>query len=144
MRALLDINVIIALFDPDHAFHERAHQWWSTQLKEGWASCPLTENGVVRIMTNPAYSSKAQFTPAELIERLRIFASGTNHEFWPDDLSLRDRNAFASDRIHGGKQLTDIYLLELASKQGARLATFDTGVPLSPARHAAKKNLRAI
>src|SRR5277367_6406511 len=100
MRALLDVNVIIALLDPDHAFHERAHLWWAANAKRGWASCPLTENGAVRIMSNPNYSRKARFTPSDLIGHLRKFAGQSDHEFWPDDISLRDEVYFVSDRIH--------------------------------------------
>ena len=143
MRALLDVNVVIALLDPDHAFHERAHAWWAANLKRGWASCPLTENGVVRIMSNPGYSQKARFTPADLIDRLRKFARQTNHEFWPDEISLRDEKIFAGERIHSSLQLTDLYLLALAVKHHARLVTFDRGIPLSGVRDAKVANLCA-
>lgn len=131
MRALLDVNVIIALLDPDHAFHARAHAWWAANGKHGWASCPLTENGVVRIMSNPAYSQGARFTPGDLISRLQQFAAETNHEFWPDDVSLRDRKKISRERIHTSRQLTDLYLLALAIKHDGKLATFDRGIPLS-------------
>ena len=131
MRALLDANVVIALLDPDHAFHEQAHAWWATQAESGWASCPIVENGVVRIMSNPGYSQGARFTPGDLISRLRTFATQTNHEFWPDDVSLRDGTLFAAERIHTSRQLTDLYLLALATKHAGKLATFDMGVPLS-------------
>lgn len=141
MRALLDINVIIALLDPDHAFHDRAHDWWATSARRGWASCPLTENGVVRVMTNPAYSNNIRFTPADLISRLSKFAAQTDHEFWPDDISLRDPAAFATERIHGSSQITDLYLLALAAKYGGRLATFDANIPLSAVCSAKQANL---
>lgn len=144
MRALLDINVIIALFDPDHTFHERAHVWWAGNAKYGWASCPLTENGVVRIMSNPAYSRCARFTPSDLISRLQTYASHTNHEFWPADVSLRDAVVFSLDRIHSSRQITDLYLLGLAAKHGGRLATFDQGIPLSATRLAKAENMCAI
>ncbi|PYR51953.1 MAG: VapC toxin family PIN domain ribonuclease [Acidobacteria bacterium] len=111
MRALLDINVVIALLDPDHAVHERAHAWWAGNASRGWASCPITENGVVRVMSSLAYSRSARFTPAELIVRLRTFAASTDHQFWPDDVSVRDPAVFGADRIHGSRQLTDLYLL---------------------------------
>jgi len=137
MRALLDVNVVIALLDPDHAFHERAHDWWTANAKSGWASCPIVENGVVRIMSNPGYSRKARFTPADLISRLEQFAAQTNHEFWPDDVSLRDGKIFATERMHSSRQLTDLYLLALAAKRGGKLATFDKGISIS-AVHAAK------
>ena len=141
MRALLDVNVIIALLDPDHAFHERAHAWWAANLKRGWASCPLTENGVVRIMSNPNYSEKARFTPGDLIGRLRKFAAQSNHEFWPDEISLRDKKIFLMERIHSSRQITDLYLLALAVKQHGRLVTFDKGIPLSAISDAEAANL---
>ena len=141
MRALLDVNFVIALLDPDHAFHERAHAWWAANLKRGWANCPLTENGVVRIMSNPNYSEKMRFTPGDLIDRLRIFAAQSNHEFWPDDLSLRDEKIFVAERLHSSRQLTDLYLLALATKHQGRLVTFDQGIPLSSVRQAKAANL---
>src|SRR6266699_2210499 len=136
MRVLLDVNVIIALLDPDHAFHERAHEWWAINAKSGWASCPITENGVVRVMSNPAYSSSAHFTPGDLISRLRTFARQTDHEFWPDDISLRDGAVFAVERIHGSQQVADLYLLALAAKHNGKLATFDKAIPVSAVRTA--------
>jgi toxin-antitoxin system PIN domain toxin len=144
MRALFDVNVIIALLDPDHAFHDRAHEWWAANLKHGWASCPLTENGAVRIMSNPNYSRTAGFTPADLIGRLRTFAGDTDHEFWPDDISLRDEAFFATERIHSSQQLTDLYLLALAAKRQGRLVTFDQGIPLSTVPVAKAANLSVV
>jgi hypothetical protein len=144
MRALLDINVLIALLDPDHVFHDRAHAWWKERAKIGWASCPLTENGVVRIMSNPAYSRAVKFRPGDLIERLDLFARQTNHEFWPDDLSLRDKTVFARDRLHGSRGITDVYLLALAVKHQGSLATFDQAIPLSAIPGAATTRLSAI
>ncbi|MGE3841115.1 MAG: TA system VapC family ribonuclease toxin [Vicinamibacterales bacterium] len=144
MRSLLDVNVTIALLDPDHVFHERAHRWWAAQKRFGWASCPLTENGVVRIMSNPAYSAAARFTPGDLIARLRLFAARTNHEFWPDSLSIRDENVLVAERVHGARQLTDLYLLALAVNRGGRLATFDRSVPLSAVPSAESRHLTVI
>lgn len=131
MRALLDVNVLIALLDPDHAFHERSHRWWATQARHGWASCPLTENGLVRIMSNPAYSKTARFSPKDLIQHLQQFAHDSDHEFWPDDVSLRDKAIFVENRLHSSRVITDIYLLALASKHRGCLATFDQGIPVS-------------
>ena len=143
MRALLDVNVIIALFDPDHAFHERAHAWWAANSKRGWASCPLTENGAVRIMSRSTYSQTAQFTPGDLISRLRQLAAQSNHEFWPDEISLRDANIFDAERIHNSRQLTDLYLLALAVAHRGRLITFDEGISLSGVHGAKPANLYA-
>jgi uncharacterized protein len=144
MRALLDVNVVIALLDPDHAIHERAHEWWAVQAKFGWASCPITENGVVRIMSNPSYSKKTRFTPDGLISRLQTFTRLTDHEFWPDTLSLRDETIFTAGRIHSSRQLTDFYLLALAAKHSGTLATFDQGIPISAVKIAGAKNLCAL
>jgi len=143
MRALLDVNVIIALLDPDHAFHERAHAWWAANRKRGWASCPLTENGVVRLLSHPGYSRKTRFTPGDLIGRLRQFAAQSDHEFWPDEISLRDERTFAAERLHSSRQLTDLYLLALAVAHHGRLVTFDHGIQLSGVPHAQAANLWA-
>lgn len=141
MRALLDVNVIIALLDPDHAFHERAHAWWAANRKRGWASCPLTENGVARIMSHPGYSRKTRFTPGDLIGRLRQFADQSDHEFWPDEISLRDEKIFVAERIHSSRQLAGLYLLALAVTRHGRLVTFDQGIPLSGVHNAKAVNL---
>lgn len=140
MRALLDVNVIIALLDSNHAFHEPAHAWWEEEASSGWATCPLTENGVVRVMSHPGYSQSARFTPAELVERLRLFVHHTDHAFWADDVSLRDMPRFAIDRLHSSRQVTDAYLLGLAVEHGGRLVTFDRAsvtatVPGAKPRH---------
>ncbi|MBU6399448.1 MAG: VapC toxin family PIN domain ribonuclease [Verrucomicrobia bacterium] len=131
MRALLDVNVVMALLDPDHVFHEQAHVWWATNVKSGWASCPIVENGVVRIVSRPEYSRRVRFTPGDLVGRLQIFAEQTDHEFWSDDVSWRDRPLFILERIHGSQQLTDLYLLALAAKHGGRLVTFERSIPIS-------------
>jgi uncharacterized protein len=144
MRALLDINVIIALLDPDHTLHDKAHTWWAGNSKSGWAGCPITENGVVRIMSNPAYSKQAHFSHSDLIRRLRTFASGTDHEFWADEISLRDERVFAIDRLLSSRQLTDIYLLALAAKRGGRLATFAQSISPSAVRIAKPENLTIL
>ena len=138
------MNVVIALLDPDHAFHERAHVRWAAQAKFGWASCPIVENGVVRTMSNPGYTQGARFTPGDLISRLRTFATQTNHEFWPDDVSLRDRQLFAAERIHSSRQLTDLYLLAMATQHAGRLATFDQAIPMSAVRGAKVESLCVI
>jgi len=144
MRALLDINLLIALLDADHVFHERAHAWWGANADWGWASCPLTENGVVRIMCNPGYSWKIRLAPSELIRRLASFAANSDYEFWADDLSLRDKAHFVAERIHGSRQVTDIYLLGLATSHTARLVSFDASIPISAVPRAKSRNLVVI
>lgn len=128
MRALLDVNVLIALFDADHQHHDRAHQWLEENMSDGWASCPLTENGVVRILSNPRYSPQFHRPVAEIVEDLQSAIAQSNHEFWPDDLSLRDRARFSVEHIQGHRQITDAYLLALAVNHGGCLVTLDARI----------------
>lgn len=144
MRSMLDVNVVIALLDADHAFHERAYAWWATHANAGWASCPITENGVVRVMSNPAYSAATRFAPATLISRLRTFVRETDHEFWADDVSVRDETAILAERIHGSRQLTELYLLALAVRHQGRLATFDQSIPASAVPGAKARHLSMV
>jgi toxin-antitoxin system PIN domain toxin len=144
MRALLDVNVLIALLDGNHVFHEKAHTWWIKNEAKGWASCPLSENGVIRVMTIPAYRKQKKLVPSEVVESLQNFASTTNHEFWADDLSLRDNKIFDSEKILSGQHLTDIYLLALAAKNHSQLVTFDQNIPVLPIRIAKPENLLVL
>lgn len=139
MRALLDVNVLIALLDPDHAHHDRASTWFRDSAKHGWASSPITQNGCVRIMSLPAYPNP--FPISAVIARLADAASHPLHEFWADEVSLLDPRSVHPDRLHGPKQITDVYLLALAVKRGGRFATFDTRVPLSVVPGASEKHL---
>ena len=130
MRHLLDINVLIALMDPDHAFHGNAHAWWAAEPR-AWASCPLTENGLVRIMASTAYSKTTRFAVADITARLSAFTGASDHVFWTDTLSLRDSRHFRHTSILTSKQITDIYLLALAVENQGSLATFDQHIPLA-------------
>jgi toxin-antitoxin system PIN domain toxin len=142
MRALLDVNVLIALLDSDHALHERADDWFAAHARQGWASCPITENGCIRIMSHPAYPNAIH--AGRVAERLREAASDQHHEFWPDDLSILDISAFDSTRIHGPRQITDVYLLALAVRHGGRFVTFDLGVSGAAVRDAETRHLLVI
>jgi toxin-antitoxin system PIN domain toxin len=139
--ALLDVNVLIALFDPDHVHHEPAHRWFANHRPTGWATCPLTENGVVRVLSNPAYSGSAR-PPAEMARRLAAFRESGNHLFWPDHASLCDGKLFRLEVGH--RQLTDVYLLGLARKHSGLLATFDRSIPLRAVRGARPDDLVVI
>lgn len=141
--ALLDVNVLVALFDPDHVHHELAHDWFADDGRAGWATCPLTENGFARVLASPAYASTITRVP-ELVERLRRFCGSGGHVFWPDTLSLRDGSVFDVPLVAGHRQLTDIYLLGLAHTHAGRLATFDRTIPLRAVRGAAAQDLALI
>jgi len=89
-RYLLDVNVLIALIDPVHVLHDRAHEWFAAQGLEAWATCPLTENGVLRIVGHPRYHNSPG-TPAAVAELMAVLRGLGGHEFWPDDVSLLDQ-----------------------------------------------------
>ena len=144
MRSLLDVNVILALIDFDHVFHARSHDWWNGVNDNGWASCPLTENGVVRIMSRPRYSAPEQYSPKEIINWLTEFIRDTDHEFWPDALSLTDPRLFDHGRILGPRQITDHYLLALAVSHNAIFVTFDQSISTAAVKNALPGNLLVI
>lgn len=144
MRSLLDVNVVIALLDPDHDFHSRAHAWWAEYRDAGWASCPLTENGVVRIMANRAYNPRRSLTPAAVANLLRAFTESTNHEFWSDTLSFLDPVVIDSQHVLGPRQITDLYLLALAVSRDGRFTTFDESVYTGAVHNATEDHLVVI
>jgi toxin-antitoxin system PIN domain toxin len=141
--ALLDVNVLIALFDPDHIHHELAHDWFSDHRGDGWATCPLTENGFVRVLSHAALGDAAE-RPSTLRGRLSKFCKSGHHVFWPDAISVRDRAVFSETFVAGPRQLTDVYLLGLAKTMKGALATFDRSIPLSSVVGATKDTLRVI
>jgi toxin-antitoxin system PIN domain toxin len=121
---LLDINVLIALIDPAHVQHDRAHAWFAATGSEVWATCPLTENGVLRIVGHARYPNSPG-TPAAVAEVVAGLRALAGHEFWPDDLTLFDGRHVDTARLLDSAQVTDSYLLALAALHGGRLATFD-------------------
>jgi toxin-antitoxin system PIN domain toxin len=138
--ALLDVNVLIALFDPQHVHHEAAHDWFAEDAAAAWATCPVTENGFVRVLS--ALGSPP-LRAATLITHLRKFCASPGHEFWPDAISLTDTTLF--ELSYGShRNLTDIYLLGLAHKKGGRLVTFDRTIPLKAVVGARRGTLEVI
>lgn len=139
MRALLDVNVLIAMLDQAHPHHEAALAWLDRNIGQGWASCPITQNGCVRIMSQPIYPGAR--SPAQIISRLRDAMRHPAHEFWADDLTIADASCVDDTRVHGARQITDVYLLALAFRRGGRLVTFDAGIALSAVRGAKARHL---
>ena len=139
MRALLGLNVLIALLDSDHTSHDTAIRWFAKHAREGWASCPITQNGCIRVMSNHGYPNP--FPVQAVIERLADACDEDIHEFWPDEVSLLDSDVVDSTRTHGPRQLTDIYLLALAVQHEGRLVTLDSGIPLAAVGKATTQNL---
>jgi uncharacterized protein len=141
--ALLDVNVLVALFAEDHVHHDIAHDWFADHGDAGWASCPLTENGLIRILGNPA--RVGQHLPiAQVVSLLDEFCANSAHRFWPDDVSLRDRERLNGDALHGHQQVADAYLLGLAVKNRGRLVTLDRRVPVAAVKGARPEHLVVI
>jgi toxin-antitoxin system PIN domain toxin len=129
---LLDINVLVALVDPEHSYHDRAHEVWSDVTQHGgWASCPLTQNGMLRVLTNENYPGFSDYSKTDVFNSLGNLVRNSDHKFWPDEISILDRSRFDADAIFGPKQLTDIYLLGLAMYNEGRFVTFDRRIPVS-------------
>lgn len=142
MRSLLDVNVLIALLDQDHSIHERARDWFAVHVRGGWASCPITQNGCARIMSHPGYPNPLPV--GAVMERLREATATTHHQFWADDVSLLDARVADHTRIHGPRQLTDLYLLALAVRHRGCFVSFDSSIPLAAIKGAERKHLLAV
>ena len=139
MRALLDVNVLIALLDMDHVHHTVAATWLLANIDSGWASCPLTQNGCIRIMAQPSYPNA--LPPAQVAQRLGEAAATVHHTFWADDLSLLEAGVVRWDSVLGSRQVTDVYLLALAVHNRGRFVTFDRAVPHRAVRGAEAEHL---
>lgn len=122
MISLLDVNVLIALLVKDHPFHEAATQFFRQCLAEGWATCPLTENALLRIVGGAAIPAHS-CTVNEARDLLGKYVAMPGHQFWSDDVSFTDPKLFPA--LPASKNLTDLYLVALAAKHSGRLATFD-------------------
>lgn len=121
-RYLLDVNVLVALLDPTHVHHDRAHQWYGSDGHRSWLSCPTTQNGLVRIVSNPRYSNPQ---PIQVVfDSLASLLAADGHQFVGDAMSLLDGTVDTA-RIQSSGQVTDTYLLALAVTHQAMLATFD-------------------
>lgn len=142
MRALLDVNVLIALFDAGHMHHTAAQNWMAREGKYGWASCPLTLNGCIRILSQPNYPGTA-FPIREIVARLGE-ACQVNHQFWPDDLDPIATDLFQWQHVLGHRHLTDLYLLGLAVQNQGRFVSFDLRVNLQSVRGATAAHYAVI
>jgi toxin-antitoxin system PIN domain toxin len=121
---LLDVNVLIALIDPAHVGHDAAHRWFSEEGRHAWSTCPLTENGVIRIVGHPKYPNTPG-SPAVVAQIVAQMRTLPGHAFWPDDISLLEADHITHTKLLTSAQVTDSYLLALAVAHGGRLATFD-------------------
>lgn len=139
MRALLDVNVLIALLDGSHIHHALASDWLAGTLRNGWASCPVTQNGCIRILSQPGYPNSVP--AAQVAERLTEATQHSSHAFWPDSISLLHPGRMKWEQVLSSRHVTDAYLLALAVEQGGRLVTLDRGIPLGAVGGASSKHL---
>lgn len=142
MRALLDVNVLIALLDAGHVHHAAATGWLHANIEAGWASCPLTQNGTLRILSTDAYPRRQPI--AAVATRLAEATGMHHHEFWSDDISVLDPARFDQGRWLGSRQITDAYLLALAVQHDGRFVTLDRNVDLALMRGAGEQHLTVI
>ena len=135
---LLDVNVLIALVDPMHVQHDTAHEWFALQGHKAWATCPLTENGVLRILGHARYPNSPG-TPAAAAKLMSTLREHPGHAFWPDDISLLDAERIDAARMLTSGQVTDSYLLALACAHGGHLASFDRRLVKDAVRGGARR-----
>ena len=133
---LLDVNALIALLSRDHLHHDRMHQWFAAHSSKGWATCPITENGAIRILSQDALGA-GRVQPSEVVAALRATAESQpkHHRFWTDTISLTDDTLFRVEYILGPKLVTDAYLLGLAAQHNAKLVSFDRTLPWQAIRN---------
>ena len=142
MRALLDVNVLIALLDRDHEHHGVARRWLEDNMAHGWATCTTTQNGCLRIMSQPKYPNSL---PVESVADLLTDMTATeHHEFWPDATSLLTPGVIDWRQVQGPRQITDLYLLALAARNEGRFVTFDKRIVKSAIPGAGDETLHVI
>jgi toxin-antitoxin system PIN domain toxin len=132
----------MALLQPDHMHHQPAHDWWGRESEGGWASCPLSENGFVRILSQPGYPRRMPISMA--VDALNDQKARTDHTFWPDDISIADPTIFDHRRLLGPNQVADAYLLAVAVENGGRLVTFDQSIGIAAVRRAEPRHLLVL
>ena len=128
MTHLLDVNLLIALLWPRHEAHDKAQRWFAENAHYGWATCPITQAGFIRIVSNPAFS-RHSLSPKDALGILKDSLEHRGHRFWTEDISVPDAFAVSSQRLVGHQQVTDAYLLGLAVHRKGKLATFDASLP---------------
>lgn len=138
----MDASALLALLDPDHPRHDDMAQWFDGHSKRGWATCAITENGYLRIITAPRYANPVSIDVAA--DSLLQTRTAPDHEFWPCDLSLFDRPTYDTDRILGPSQIPDIYLLGLAVAHGGTFVTLDRRISPNSVVGATDRHLSII
>lgn len=141
---LLDVNVLITLMWPAHEGHTDVQSWFRRRAEEGWATCPFTQAGFVRIMSNPAFSRDA-VSAQEAVRVLEANVQHPSHQFWADEISFTQAVMRFGKRLEGHRQVTDAYLLGLAMHKKGRLVTLDRGVlTLLPAKSSEREFVEVL
>ena len=144
MTFLLDLNLLLALAWPSHVHHDPAHAWFEQEASPGWATCPLTQLGFVRLSSTPAFTSDA-VSPTEALSLLKDIVAMDGHEFWSDNVNCLSAMFGNGMQITGHRQVTDAYLLSLARDRSGCLATLDRRISwLLPRRGRPSPHLRII
>ena len=141
MRSLLDVNVLIALFDQEHVFHRDARTWFEQSIEAGWATCPITQAGFVRVISSPRYP--AGISTSQAIDLITEACASPHHQFWTADLPATAQT-LDPKRVLGPGQVTDAYLLALAVAKGGRFVTFDHRISLAAVPTADPSHLLTI
>lgn len=144
MTFLLDLNLLLALAWPSHVHHDIAHAWFQREAAPGWATCPVTQLGFIRLSSNPAFTSDA-VSPNEALSLLGSIVASEGHEFWPDDVDCASAAFAAGMRMTVHRQVTDAYLLSLARAHAGCLATLDRRMSrLLPPDERQNRHLRIV
>ena len=142
MRALLDVNVLVALLDAAHVHHGAASSWLDRNLERGWASCPITQNGCLRVLSSENYPRSQPV--AAVAARLREATATRFHEFWTDDFSVLDTTRLDHDWLLRTRQVDDGYLLAMAVRREGVFVTLDRGIDLNLVRGAQSRHVLVI
>ncbi len=141
---LLDVNMLVALLWPAHESHGAVQRWFGRHSRLGWVTCPFTEAGFVRILSNPAFSRDA-VAPREAVRVLGASLNHPSHRFWKDAIGYGEAVEAFEERLAGYRQVTDAYLLGLAIHNDGKLATLDRAIPaLLPADSAADGRVEIV
>lgn len=127
MVTLLDVNVLVALAWPNHVHHSLARRWWHGHRQLGWATCPATQAGFLRVSSNRRLVPAAK-SPGDVLEVLRAITRLEDHRFWPDETDFTRTEHLAPEKLLGHRQIPDAHLVALALAHQGRLATLDRGV----------------
>jgi hypothetical protein len=142
VKSLLDVNVLVALLDPDHVHHSKAIDWLKANGHEGWSSCVITINGCARVMSHASYPNPLPIP--QVLGRLKQASASSSHQALSCALSLLDESRFSADKVLSANQITDIYLLGLAVHHGHRLVTLDARINTSAVKGALPSHLMVL